>query len=551
MPLRWFRAAATMHGTLLPAEGVTNALLGEHMEILVLLGAVALPAAVAGAILGWWIERLRLKRAEASAEDAAARIRDEARLEADRIRKAAELEGRELAYQVREAWEREEARRREELQQVEGRLDDRRAVLDRKYDVMDEREQQLEARDKELDDRLGAVELRLTELDRLSEEATERLETLAGMTREEARQQLLSEIENHAKAEAANTVREIKENARLDAERQASNIIALAIQRMAADQTAESTVSVVSLPSDEMKGRIIGREGRNIRAFEQATGIDVIIDDTPEAVILSGFDPVRRETARLSLEKLVADGRIHPGRIEEIVAKSRKEVDNSMIQSAEEVLYELGIHGVHDKIVKVLGRLKFRTSYGQNQLLHSKEVAILAGSMAAEMGLDAQLTKRMGLLHDIGKGLTHEYEGTHVELGWDLCKKYNEPDPVLNAIKAHHDEEPHRYAETFLVTAADAISGARPGARREMLETYVRRLEKLEEIAKGFPGVERCFAIQAGREVRVMVDPEQVDDMRMAKMSDQIARRLEEELQYPGQVKVVVIREMRAVDFAR
>jgi ribonuclease Y len=298
-------------------------------------------------------------------------------------------------------------------------------------------------------------------------------------------------------------------------------------------------------------GRIIGREGRNIRAFEQATGIDVIIDDTPEAVILSGFDPIRRETARISLEKLITDGRIHPGRIEEVVAKSRKEVDEAMIEAAEEILYELGVHGVHPEIVKVLGRLKYRTSYGQNQLLHSKEVAIVAGNMAMEMGLDATLTRRMGLLHDVGKGLTHDHEGTHVELGYALCERHAEPDQVLNAIRAHHDEEPHRYPETFLVTAADAISGARPGARREMFETYVKRLEKLEAIAQGFEGVERCFAIQAGREIRVMVDPENVSDEAMARLSDQVARRLEEELQYPGQIKVVVIRETRAVDFAR
>jgi ribonucrease Y len=371
------------------------------------------------------------------------------------------------------------------------------------------------------------------------------------MSADEARRQLVHDQEQAARADAANRIREIKEQARREAEREARNIISLAIQRIAADHTAESTVSVVSLPSDEMKGRIIGREGRNIRAFEQATGIDVIIDDTPEAVILSGFDPVRRETARISLEKLVMDGRIHPGRIEEVVAKSRKEVDESMVQAAEEILYGLGVHGVHPEVVKVLGRLKFRTSYGQNQLLHSKEVAILAGNMAAEMGLDAPLARRMAILHDVGKGLTHEQEGTHVQLGWDLCRKHNEPDQVLNAIKAHHDEEPHRYPETFLVTAADAISGARPGARREMFETYVKRLEKLEEIANRFPGVERCFAIQAGREIRVMVNPESVNDGGMTDMSEQIARRLEEELQYPGQIKVVVIRETRAIDFAR
>lgn len=516
-----------------------------------MLGAVALVATVLGAVLGRYGERARLRRARASAEDEAARILAAAEQDAERLRRAGELAGREAAYASKEAWEREETRRREELQQIEMRLDERRDSLDRKFDQLDERERQLDARDRELDRRLSEVEEKAAEFDRLTQEARQRLESLAGMSAEEAKKELIRELEDRARAEAANSIREIRENARREGEREAREIIALAIQRLAADQTAESTVSVVSLPSDEMKGRIIGREGRNIRAFEQATGIDVIIDDTPEAVILSGFDPVRREVARVALEKLVADGRIHPGRIEEVVAKSRKEVEEGMIQAAEEVLYELGIHGVHPEIVKVLGHLKFRTSYGQNQLLHSKEVALLAGSMAAEMGLDVQLAKRMGLLHDIGKGLTHEHEGTHVELGWNLCKKYNEPDQVLNAIKAHHDEEPHRYPETFLVTAADAISGSRPGARREMLETYVKRLEKLEEIAQSFPGVERCFAIQAGREVRVMVDPERVDDAAMTELSDKIARKLEEELQYPGQVKVVVIRETRAVDFAR
>ena len=521
------------------------------MNTMYTLGAAALVFAAIGFVLGWSVERLRLKRAQATAEEEARRIVAAAEADADRIRMAAELAGREAAYQAKEAWEREEARRREEIQELERRLDERRDSLDRKFDLLEQKEAQLEERDRELDARLSAVEQKAAEFERLTHEARSRLESLAGMTAEEAKRQLMQEIEDRARAEAANLAREIKEAAKRDAEREAKNIIALAIQRMAAEQTAEMTVSVVSLPSDEMKGRIIGREGRNIRAFEQATGIDVIIDDTPEAVILSGFDPIRRETARLSLEKLVADGRIHPGRIEEVVEKSRKEVEESIIQAAEEVLYELGIHGVHPEIVKVLGRLKFRTSYGQNQLQHAKEVAILAGLMAAEMGLDVQLAKRMGLLHDIGKGLTHEHEGTHVELGWNLCKKYNEPDPVLNAIKAHHDEEPHRYPETFLVTAADAISGSRPGARREMLETYVKRLEKIEEIAQSFEGVERCFAIQAGREIRVMVDPERVDDERMVDMSEQIARRLEEELQYPGQIKVVVIRETRAVDFAR
>jgi len=516
-----------------------------------LIGVTAVGSAILGILIGWAGERLRLKRARATAQEEAGRIRRNALEEAERLRKAAELAGREAAFRAKEEWEREEARRREEVERTERRLEDRLMSLDRKYDLLEGKERALEERESEVERLAGAVQARAEDVERMAAEARQRLESLAGLTQEEAKQQLMRSLEEEARSEAANLIREIRENSKREAEREAKNIISLAIQRIAADHTAETTVSVVSLPSEEMKGRIIGREGRNIRAFEQATGVDVIIDDTPEAVILSGFDPVRREIARVGLEKLVADGRIHPGRIEEVVAKSRKEVEEAMIQMAEETLYELGIHGVHPEIVKVLGRLKFRTSYGQNQLLHSKEVAILAGNMAAEMGLNVQLARRMGLLHDIGKGLTHEHEGTHVELGWELCRKYNEPDQVLNAIRAHHDEEPHRYPETFLVTAADAISGSRPGARREMFETYVRRLEKLEEIAQGFPGVERCFAIQAGREVRVMVDPENVDDAGMMQISEKIARRLEEELQYPGQIKVVVIREMRAVDFAR
>jgi ribonuclease Y len=504
-----------------------------------------------GLLLGWGLLGLRLKRHKADAESVAQGIRQGAQTDAERIRRAAELAGKEEALKAREDWEREENRRREEIDRSESRIDERRTSLDRKFDILNEKERALSDRENTIEKRALDLEKQVAETGRMQHEVRLRLEALAGMTAEDARRKLIQELEEEARAKAANLIREIKENAKRDAEREAKNILAFAIQRIAADHTAESTVSVVSLPSDEMKGRIIGREGRNIRAFEQATGIDVIIDDTPEAVILSGFDPIRREVARLSLEKLVADGRIHPGRIEEVVDRSRKEVDESMLHAAEEVCYQLGVHGLHAELLKVLGRLKFRTSYGQNQLLHAREVALLAGNMAGELGLNATMAKRMGLLHDVGKGLTHEHEGTHVELGWNLCRKYNEPDQVLNAIKAHHDEEPHRYPETFLVTAADAVSGARPGARREMFETYVKRLEKLEEIANGFAGVERCFAIQAGREVRVMVNPESVDDARMTELSDEIARRLEDELQYPGQIKVVVIRETRAVDFAR
>ncbi len=521
------------------------------MDIPLLIGAVAIGSALLGLFLGWGALRLQLKRRKADAESVAQRIRQAGEADAERLRVAAELAGRQEALKAREDWEREETRRREEVDRAEARLDDRRSSLDRKFDILAEKERALDQAESAVEQRGREVEQRRAECEQFEADNRARLEALAGMTADEARRRLLQEMEEVARADAANMVREIREAARRDAEREARNIVGLAIQRIAADHTAESTVSVVSLPSDEMKGRIIGREGRNIRAFEQATGIDVIIDDTPEAVILSGFDPIRREVARLALEKLVADGRIHPGRIEEVVDKSRREVDEGMTEAAEQVCYELGVHGLHAELVRTLGRLRFRTSYGQNQLLHAKEVALLAGNMAAEMGLDAPLARRMGLLHDIGKGLTHEHEGTHVELGWNLCRKYNEPDQVLNAIRAHHDEEPHRYAETFLVTAADAVSGSRPGARREMFETYVKRLEKLEQIASGFDGVERCFAIQAGREVRVMVNPESVSDERMTIMSEEIARRLEEELQYPGQIKVIVIRETRAIDFAR
>ncbi len=515
------------------------------------LAVVAAVLAVSGFLLGRGREKARQAREREAARDEASQIRKRAREEADSIKESALLSGKEEAFRLREAWEKEEDRRREEIERLERRHDERSEFLDRKFDSLSEREEKQEDRARDLDRQEQSLRDRTQNVKTLEEEARARLEGLAGLSSDDAKKQLMDAMLDEAKAEAANALREIKEEATRTADREGKKILALSIQRMAADQTAETTVSVVQLPSDEMKGRIIGREGRNIRAFEQATGVDVIIDDTPEAVVLSGFNPVRREVARIALEKLIEDGRIHPGRIEEMVAKSEKEVEQGMREAAEEVLYGLGIHNVHPEIVKVLGQLKFRTSYGQNQLAHAREVALLAGNMAAEMGLDVQMTKRAGLLHDIGKGLTHEHEGTHVELGWRLCKKHKEPDLVLNAIKAHHDEEPHHFPETFLVTAADAISGSRPGARREMFEGYVKRLEKLEEIATEHSGVERCFAIQAGRELRVMVQPERVSDQEMAQISEAVARKIEGELQYPGQIKVVVIRETRAVDFAR
>ncbi|MDA0310866.1 MAG: ribonuclease Y [Gemmatimonadetes bacterium] len=510
---------------------------------------------VLGGIVGFFVakrrERTRQELEVAEAKDEASRILKRAKEEAENARKAGELAGREEGFRLREAWEKEENRRREELERAERRAEERSDGLERHFDRLNAREGELDARALDLEGRDGALAERDRAVGEAEESARRRLEQLAGLTAEAARTELMDDLKDEARAEAANALREIKEQAQRDAEKEARKIVALAIQRMAADLTAETTVSVVQLPSDEMKGRIIGREGRNIRSFEQATGVDVVIDDTPEAVVLSAFDPVRREIARIALERLVEDGRIHPARIEEMVEKAGKDVEKGMIEAAEEVLYELGIHNVHPEIVKTLGRLRFRTSYGQNQLQHAREVALLAANMAAEMGLDVQVTKRAAILHDVGKGMTHEHEGTHVELGYRLCKKHDEHEVVLNAIKAHHDEEPHYFAETFLVSAADAISGSRPGARREMIEGYVKRLEKLEDLAMEHPGVERCFAIQAGRELRVMVEPTKVSDGDMAQISEAVARRIESELQYPGQIKVVVIRETRTVDFAR
>jgi len=516
-----------------------------------LAAAVALLSGAVGYMGRGAVEGSRRKKAIAAAADEASGILARAREQADNLRTSRVLEGKEQVIRLRESWEEEDAKHREEVDRADERIAERSLALDRRFHNLNERESAQEKRAKELQERTDGLATQTLDLEQDRKRVRARLESLSGLSQAEAKKELLESLQDEARAEAANTLREVKEEAQRTADREAKNILGLAIQRMAADQTAEMTVSVVQLPSDEMKGRIIGREGRNIRAFEQATGIDVIIDDTPEAVVLSGFDPVRREVARIALGRLIEDGRIHPGRIEEEVDKSRQEIEESMVRAAEEVLYELGIHNVHQEIVKTLGRLKFRTSYGQNQLQHAKEVAQLAGSMAAEMGLNVQETKRAGVLHDVGKGLTHEHEGTHVELGYRLCKKHKETEIVLNAIRAHHDEEPHYFPETFLVTAGDAISGSRPGARREMFEGYVKRLEKLEELAMEQPGVERCFAIQAGREIRVMVEPEKVGDQEMAQISEVVARRIESELQYPGQIKVVVIRETRAVDFAR
>jgi ribonuclease Y len=520
---------------------------------------VALVGLAVGVLVGWAVATLlvrrfelgRLKQLRVDAKQEATRVLEGARADADALKRSAELAAKEEILRAKDEWEKEVSKRRSEVERTERRLDDRESLLDRKYSMLDEKQEQLEKRAQEIEEREAAAETMRQRHEQLIAEEQRKLERVAGMSVEKAKRELMRRLEGDAHAEAATRVRQIKEEATRAAEREARNIVAMAVEKIAADHAAEATVSVVPLPNDEMKGRIIGREGRNIRAFENLTGVDVIVDDTPEAVIVSAFDPVRREIARIAMEKLVADGRIHPGRIEEVIEKAKKEVEQSMREAAEEACYEMGIHGLHHQIMETLGRMKYRTSYGQNQLQHSKEVARLAGHMAAELGLNVQMAKRMGLLHDIGKGMTHEHEGTHVELGYELCKRCGEPDPVLNAIRAHHGEEAARYAETFLLTAADAVSGARPGARRESFEAYVKRLEKLEEIATSFDGVAKCFAIQAGRELRVMVTPEAVSDEEMALLSENTARRIEQELQYPGQIKVVVVRETRAVDFAR
>ncbi len=512
---------------------------------------IAIAMLVVGALAGAVVERRRMARFRGTAEEQAREVVQAAGREAANIQRAAELAGREEAQRLREEWKKEADARQAELERVERRATDRDEQAERRLAQIEERRARLDELREKLDSRQAELEDRTEALNARERDFQERLERLSGLTREEARAQLISQIEDEARADAAQRVREIRDEARREAEREAKNVISMAIQKLAVDHASETTVSVVSLPNDDMKGRIIGREGRNIRSFEAATGVDVVVDDTPEAVILSCFDPTRREVARVAMERLVADGRIHPGRIEEMVGKAREDVETSMREAAEEILYELGIHDLNPQLVETLGHLRFRTSYGQNQLQHAREVALLGANMATELGLDVTMVKRMGLLHDIGKALTHEQEGSHVELGYELCKRFKEPDPVLNAIRAHHGEEPARYPETFLVTAADAISGARPGARRESFEHYVKRLEKLEEIAGSYPGVEKVYAIQAGREIRIMVQPDKVTDEEMAELSERTARRLENELQYPGQIKVVVVRETRTVDFAR
>jgi len=512
-----------------------------QIAIGILIGLVML---VVGFFIGVMYRKKVAEGKIGSAEIQASKIVAEAEKEAEAKKKEALVEAKEEILKTKNEHEREIKERRNELSRLERRVQTKEESLEKKLD-------QLEKKDETLNRKIKECEEKQVEIEEIKTGLLKKLEEISALTAEEAKAELVSRIEDEAKHEAAIRLTEIEERLKEDADSKAKNIISLAIQRCAADHVAETTVSVVNLPNDDMKGRIIGREGRNIRTIETLTGVDLIIDDTPEAITLSGFDPVRREIARLSLEKLIADGRIHPARIEEMVEKSRKEVENEIKKAGEKATFETGIHGINFELVKLLGRLKYRTSYGQNVLKHSIEVAFLSAMIADELGVDSTLAKRAGLLHDIGKALTQEVEGSHVQIGVEYAKKYRENKEVLHAIEAHHgDVEPHTII-AMIVQAADAISAARPGARREDLENYIKRLKKLEEIADSFDGVDKSYAIQAGREIRIMVKPEKVNDEQMTLISREIVKKIEDSLDYPGQIKVHLIRESRVTDFAK
>lgn len=505
---------------------------------------VAIAAAIAGVPAGYLVRRYLAERRIASAEEMAKRIIEDATKEADTKKKEALVEAKDEIFALRTEAEKENRERRSELQRLERRLTQKEEVLEAKTAALEKKEHQLSSRE-------GQIIKLQTEVEEIYRQQKQLLERLAGISSDEAKDMLFKRIESETKHEAAMMIRNIESKAKEEAEKKARDIISLAIQRCAADHVAETTVSVVPLPNDEMKGRIIGREGRNIRAFENLTGINLIIDDTPEAVILSSFDPVRREIARITLERLIADGRIHPARIEQMYEKAREEVEQHIREVGEQATFETGVHGLHPELARVLGRLKYRTSYGQNVLQHSLEVAHLAGMMAAELGADVKLAKRGGLLHDIGKAIDHEVEGPHAGIGAELAKRFQEPAQVCHIIAAHHGEVEPKSVEAVLIQAADAVSGARPGARRETLESYIKRLEQLEGIAESYEGVEKTYAMQAGREIRIMVKPEEMDDARADILAREIAKRIESELEYPGQIKVTVIREHRAIEYAK
>jgi ribonucrease Y len=505
-----------------------------------------------GLAAGFFWLRAKQERAETeAAQKTAARILEEAKKDASAIRKEAELHAKDSVLKERAEFEKEVRDSRRELQNQERRLIGKEEAIDKRLESLDKRESELARRDQAIKSRERQVEEQAVEYGRQVDESRRQLEQVAGLTREEAKRNLIDQMVEEAKHESAKRIRVIEEEAKEEAVRRSQKIVALAIERLAGDFVAERSVTIFPLPNDELKGKIIGREGRNIRALEAATGIDLIVDDTPETVVISGHNPIRREIARLSLEKLVSDGRIHPGRIEEVVRKSEQELEESIKEAGQKAIFDVGVHGVHPEIIKLLGRLKYRYSYAQNVLLHSIEAAFICGAMAAELGLNEKQARRAALLHDIGKAVDHEVEGSHAIIGAELARKYGESPKIVNAIAAHHEDVRAETILAPLVDAADALSGARPGARREMMETYTRRLEELERIVNEFKGVEKSYAVQAGREIRIMVQHDLISDDEASRMAREIARKIENEMTYPGQIKVTVIREMRAVDYAK
>jgi len=512
---------------------------------------IAIASLIAGIAFGYLIRRIINRKEMQSSENLAVRIVEEAKKEADNIKKEAVLQAKESLLKTKADFEREARERKAELDKLEARLRAKEENQEKRIDMLVQKESNIENREKALQQKENALHEKHERLNRIIDDQKEKLEKIAGFTAEEAKAQLIQSLEAEAKREAAILIRKAEEEAKRIADKKAQEIIAYSIQRYAGDFVAESTVSVVNLPTDEMKGRIIGREGRNIRAIEAATGVDLIIDDTPEAVVLSAFDPVRREVAKISLERLISDGRIHPGRIEDVVKKVQGEVDKIIQETGERASFDVGAHDIHPELITLLGKLKYRSSFSQNVLQHSIEVAHLTGMMASELGLDVREAKRAGLLHDIGKAVDHKLEGTHAELGADYAKRFGEHERIVEAIATHHDDGRNNNILGVLVQVADTLSAARPGARREMLETYVKRLQELEGIAKSFNGVESCYAIQAGREIRIMVQNEKISDDESLVLCKDIVKKIESELTYPGQIKVTVIRETRVTDFAR